>query len=326
MKGGKRTLLRAAGWIGVGLLFVGLTFLISWGSSFFFQRGILLKAEEMAVVPAAPTPSGDDLPELRVVIASRYSPSAGAVYYNDLIKYLGERLGMKIKVVTRPTYQEAMKLIENGEADIGFIGAGSYAVLREKVPIEVIGAPEMYGKAQYRSYIIVPRDSAVESLDELKSKSFAFTDPLSLTGAFYPSQRTLELGDDPEKFFSKIFYTHSADKSISAAAYGLVDGAAVDGLIWESLQQTAPEFIIRTRVIERSPWFGIPPIVARPGLDPALILKIRSALMGMRDDLQGAVVLNQMRIDRFITPSPDWYDGVASVVSFLRDKGLNISF
>ena len=321
-----RKIIGLAGWLGVGLIFVGLTFLISYGSSFFFQRSVLLEAAAVDVAPPPAAPKADERPELRVVVASRYSPSAGAVYYNDLLKYLGERLGRRITVITRGSYQEAMKLIEEGKADIGFICAGSYTVLREKTPVEIIAAPEMYGRAQYRSYIIVPRDSSIDSFEELRGKSFAFTDPLSLSGTFYPSQRALELGDPPDKFWSKLYYTRSADKSISAVAYGLVDGAAVDGLIWDNLSETNPEIIIRTRVIERSPWFGIPPIVARSGLDSALIEKIREALVSANSDPQGANILKNMRIDRFVVPLPDWYDGVASVVSDLREKGLKISF
>ncbi|OGG51221.1 hypothetical protein A3D72_00790 [Candidatus Uhrbacteria bacterium RIFCSPHIGHO2_02_FULL_57_19] len=299
---------------------------MSYGSSFFFQRSVLLEAAAVDVAPPPAAPKADGRPELRVIIASRYSPSAGAVYYNDLLKYLGERLERRITLLTRSSYAEAMKLIEEGGADIGFICSGSYVLLREKVPVEVIAAPEMYGRAEYRSYIIVPADSSAASLEDLRGKSFAFTDPLSFSGAFYPSQRALQLGDSPEKFWSKVLYTHSADKSISAVAYGLVDGAAVDGLIWDNLSAANPDIIARTKVIERSPWFGIPPIVAGPGQDPALVAGIRKVFLGMRDDPQGAVILDGMRIDRFNVPPADWYDGLASVVSLLRDKGLKITF
>src|SRR3989338_11258503 len=83
-----RKIIGLAGWLGVGLIFVGLTFLISYGSSFFFQRSVLLEAAAVDVAPPPPAPNTHPRPQLRVIIASRYSPSAGAVYYNDLLKYL----------------------------------------------------------------------------------------------------------------------------------------------------------------------------------------------------------------------------------------------
>ena len=41
-------------------------------------------------------------------------------------------------------------------------------------------------------------------------------------------------------FFSNTIYTYSHDNSIMAVAKGMVDGASVDGLIWEFYHQRKP--------------------------------------------------------------------------------------
>ena len=47
-----------------------------------------------------------------------------------------------------------------------------------------------------------------------------------------------------------------------AVAKGMVDGASVDGLIWEYYHQRKPSVTARTRIIKKSEEYGIPPLVA----------------------------------------------------------------
>lgn len=73
-------------------------------------------------------------------------------------------------------------------------------------------------------------------------------------------------GEISEAFFEKTIYTYSHDNSILAVARNLVDGAAVDSLIWEYYHHKNPVFTSRTRIIKKSEPYGIPPIVASRNL------------------------------------------------------------
>jgi len=81
---------------------------------------------------------------------------------------------------------------------------------------------------------------------------FAFTDPDSNTGRLVPTFWLSQIGERPESFFSKTIYTYSHDNSILAVNRALVDGAAVDGLIWEYYHRKNPVFTSKTRVIRKS--------------------------------------------------------------------------
>ena len=94
--------------------------------------------------------------------------------------------------------------------------------------------------------------------------------------------------EQPETFFSRIVYTYSHDNSIMAVARNLVDGATVDGLIWEFYQETNPAFTSKTRIIKKSEPYGIPPLVASrklPTLDQNE--RIRQILFAMHQDPEG---------------------------------------
>ena len=71
-------------------------------------------------------------------------------------------------------------------------------------------------------------------------------------------------------YFENSIFTYSHDKSIHAVADKLVDGAAVDSLVYHMVLEEDPALRAKTRIIWRSPAYGMPPVVANPHLDPAL--------------------------------------------------------
>jgi phosphonate transport system substrate-binding protein len=121
------------------------------------------------------------------------------------------------------------------------------------------------------------------------------------------------MGEHPETFFSKNIYTYSHDNSILAVAKALVDGAAVDGLIWEYYQRKNPIFTSKTRIIRKSEPYGIPPIVASRFLAPDLKNRIRQVLFSMHRDPRGQNILNELMIDRFTPTRDEWYDSIRNM-------------
>jgi phosphonate transport system substrate-binding protein len=89
-----------------------------------------------------------------------------------------------------------------------------------------------------------------------------------------------------------------------------VDGAAIDGLIWEYYQNKNPIFTSRTRIIKKSEPYGIPPIVASKFLTSELKQHIRRLLLSMHKDVDGKKILNELMIDRFTQGQDDWYDSI----------------
>lgn len=121
------------------------------------------------------------------------------------------------------------------------------------------------GEPFYLSYLIVNRNSAFQTIEDLKGRVFAFTDPESNTGALVPKYWLARIGQSPDRFFKETVYTYSHDNSILAVARGLVDGAAVDGHKWEYYNRRNPYYTARTRVIKKSEPVGAPPPVPSSG-------------------------------------------------------------
>lgn len=98
----------------------------------------------------------------------------------------------------------------------------------------------------------------------------------------------------------------------------MVDGAAVDSLVYEALARTNPALVARTRVIERLGPYGIPPVVVRPGIDPRLEAEVREALLGMADDPRGQDALAALEIDRFVIIEDTAYNPVRQMAERMR--------
>ena len=252
-------------------------------------------------------------PYLKVAVAAMISPKDTFVYYRQLLDYIARNIGRDVQFIQRKTYGEINELLGKGQIDLAFICSGPYVTGKEKYGFELLATPEVQKSHFYQSYLIVNKTSQFKGLEELRGQVFAFTDPDSNTGKLVPTYWLGQMGKQPETFFSKIIYTYSHDNSILAVAKTLVDGAAIDGLIWEYYHQKNPTFTSKTRIIRKSEKYGMPPIVASRFLASDLKDRIRQVLFSMHRDPQGQKILNELMIDRFTPPRDEWYDSIRNM-------------
>ncbi len=264
---------------------------------------------------AVARPASPDLESarLRVAVAAIISPKETFIFYRQLLDYIGAKLGREIEFVQRKTYGEINELLAKGQIEMAFICSGPYAFGKEKYGIELLATPQVQNSHFYQSYLIVNKNSVFRSLADLRGSIFAFTDPDSNSGKLVPTVWLAQMGEKPETFFRKTIYTYSHDNAILAVARGLVDGAAVDGLIWEYFHQKNPIFTSKTRIIRKSEPYGIPPIVASKALTLQLKTLIRQELFAMHQDPEGRKILHELLIDRFINPRDEWYDSIRKI-------------
>lgn len=269
---------------------------------------------------------GEQLPAeqpLRVAVGAMISPKETFVYYRQILDYIATNLGKDVQLVQRKTYGEINELFSKGEIDLAFVCSGPYATGKDKFGFELLATPQVLGSHYYHSYLIVNKDSSFHRLEDLKGRVFAFTDPDSNTGKLVPTYWLAQIGERPENYFGKTIYTYSHDNSILAVARGLVDGAAIDGLIWEYYHHNNPTFTSRTRIIRKSEPYGIPPLVASRQSPFELRRSIRRLLLSMHQDPKGQEILNALMIDRFIKPQEEWYDSIRQMKQRLISLSRN---
>lgn len=255
---------------------------------------------------------------VRIAVGGMITPKEGVVYYRDLLRYIQDQIGKKIKYVDRESYAEINEMLRTGKLEAAFVCSGPYTNGKKQFGLELLVAPQAYGATVYYSYILVAKDSPFQSFETLRGTRFAFTDPLSNTGRLVPTYMLAKMNETPENFFKEIIFTRSHDKSIKAVAQGIVDGAAVDSLIWEYLNATNPEFTSKTRILKKSPPYAIPPVAVPRRLDPGLKDKMKQAFLNAHLDPKGQEILQKMKIDKFVEISDRAYDSVREMQDWLK--------
>lgn len=269
----------------------------------------------------APAPTWNDVeasPALRVAIAAVISPRSTVQSYTPFLDYLGQRLGRPIQLVQGRTYQEVNSLLRDRAVDLALVCSGAYVQGHRDFGMEILVAPEVDGQTVYYSYVIVPAGSPAQSMADLRGKTFAFTDPMSNSGWLMPVYMLWQMRETPERFFDHTIYTYSHDNSIRAVADGLVNGAAVDSLVYTYALNQQPELADRVRVIGRSGPNAIPPVVVHPALDTLQKEVLKDVLLTMHQDEAGRAALAPLMIDRFVTIQDSAYDSVREAEAKVR--------
>ncbi|MBI2868089.1 MAG: phosphate/phosphite/phosphonate ABC transporter substrate-binding protein [Chloroflexi bacterium] len=251
---------------------------------------------------------------LKFAVAAVLSPRATLENYESLASYLGKRLGRPIEIVQGKSYAETNALVRSGEATFALVCSGAFVVGRRDFGMQPLVVPVVNGATTYQSYLIVPTSSTVRTWEDLRHKTFAFTDPLSNSGRLVPVYVLSQMGEASEKFFKDFIFTYAHDRSIRAVAEGWVDGAAVDSLVYDYMVRTDPLIVAKTKVVWRSPPYGINPIIVHPNIDTTLRRDLASAFLGMRSDPEGQKVLARLGIDSFASPDPGAYDDIERMI------------
>jgi len=265
--------------------------------------------------PPATTPATEP-PGLRVAVAAILAPQTTAHDYDPLIAYLAKHLGRPAQLVQRATYAETNELLRTGQVDLAFVCTGAYVQGHKEFGMELLVVPEIRGKTTYQSYIIVPGNSAAQTLDDLRGRVFAYTDPMSLSGYLVPLFALISQGKGTaDTYFGRTLFTYSHENSIKAVSEGWVDGAAVDSLVYDAVVARNPNYSKATRIIWRSEPYGAPPAVVAPGLDDAVKEQLRLLLLQMDQSDEGRQVLALLGVDRFVQPDDSLYDSARAVLN-----------
>lgn len=271
----------------------------------------------MAAAPASSPESAPlEAPALRFAVAAMQSPQETLAGYSRMLDRLAERLGTRIELLQRRTYNEVNEMLASGMLDAAIVCTGGYVDLERRFPgaVEVLAVPVIGGKSTYHSYLIVPAASRDRSLADLRGKRFAHTDELSLSGHGYVVHLLKKAREDPGAFFSTVEYTRSHDRSIEAVARGVVDGAGVDSLVFDQLVAAKPRLSQAVRIIHRSPPFGAAPVVASTRLSKARRGELQSALLGLGHDPAATPALRLLGLDGYARPTPRFFDSARMVL------------
>ncbi len=257
---------------------------------------------------------------LRAGVASMITPVSAVKYYQQVVEYIGDKLGRSAEMVHRTTYDEIDVMLEKSEIDVAFICSSPYVLNNKKFGAELLVAPQVKGEVWYHSNIIVHKDSSYETFKDLRDTSFSFVDPKSNSGKLYPTYLLAKINETPESFFKSYIYSYSHNKSVEIVAKKRTDAAAVDSIVYDFMVASNSPYTAQTKVIHRSPPFGIPPVVVPPTIQPFLKESLRQIFLNMHLDETGKEILEAMRIEKFVEVPDSNYDAIRAMRAFVKNN------
>ena len=245
---------------------------------------------------------------IRLAISSVLSPTDTIIYYREIANYIGKKLNQPAILIQRRSYNEISNLMINGGADIALLPTGAYITYGENGGFEGIATQERFGSPYYYGYIVASVESDFTTINDLEGKDIAFYDPSSYSGYLFVEEELKNLGEDIKSFFGRHVYTYSHEGSLRAVLTNIVDAAAVNSLVFETMKHENPEEVETLKILEKSMPLGTGPVVIRSNLAKEKKEMIKESFLTMHEQDSMKLALQGLYIDRFIPFNPEYYE------------------
>lgn len=252
---------------------------------------------------------------LRIAVCPIISRSNTIESYRVITDYISEKFEREVVLIQRESYAEISSLLANGGVDIAFFASGAYNSYAGSEKIEPLVMQVRFGVPYYYSYIIVSKDSNIKTLEDLKGKTFAFTDPLSFSGYLAPTQMLRQINQKPESFFRNYTFTYSHEKALRAVADKVVDGAAIGSYVYNYSNENNDGLTEMVKIVATSEKNGTGPVVARKSLGENQIKALRDIFINMHKETKIQAALENLLVDRYVEPELDLYEYQRSIIN-----------
>ena len=228
--------------------------------------------------------------------------------------FLTKELGIPVTTYTSTEYAGLIEAMGSGKVDIGSLTPLGYVLAKDKNYAEVLLKTKRRGSLTYHGMFIARADSGIKKIEDAKGKRMAWVDSGSTSGYLFPATYLKVKGLDPETFFEQTTFAGSHDGAVRAVYNGDVDVAAVYDDARNKVEAELPD--VKTKVVKIGQTDEIPndTISVRPTLDPALVAKIKAALLKYAETPEGKkTLLTVYEVDGMVEAKDADYDPVRVV-------------
>ena len=236
--------------------------------------------------------------------------------YKPLAEYLAKKLGREVKLRTVDTWEGLAKSLASSETDMALMGPWGYVLANHQAGAEAVATILYQGKPEYFAIMITSPKSGINSIEDLKGKTFAFGDKGSTSGYLIPFHEFYKRGLDVEKYFSKVIYTkHQAIET--QVTRGELDAGADynrnrDAMIEQGLIKVADSKIFWTSAPLPNDAFAVSSELAK---DKVFVAKLVKALEEIGAELKAQPNLLPNNYTGFVAKDNKYYGPI-------RDAGL----
>ena len=258
-------------------------------------------------------------PVFKVTAIPDESPTELARKAGPLMKYLENKLGMKVEFTPVSDYSAAVEALANKQVDLAWFGGFTFVQASVRSGGKAVPLVQREEDEKFRS-VFISSDPAIKSFADLKGKTMSFGSQSSTSGHLMPRSFLLQANIDPDKDFKRVAYSGAHDATIAAVAAGKVDVGALNISVWDKFVadkkvDTSKVFVVFTT----QPYFDYNWTV-HADMPVAQREKLTQAFLDLnKNTAEGKEILELQRATRFVPTKAENYKGIETAA---RSAGL----
>ncbi len=248
---------------------------------------------------------------LKMGIVPLESPAVMYKKFAPLAEYLSKRLKRKVELRVAVDFQGAVNDIGQGITQFCFMTPSTYVEAHDRYAVRVLVKALREGKPFQHSVIVTRNDSPINSLEDIKGRSFAFGDLHSTSSHIVPRAMLLSAGVDVSGLLYHNYLGHHDDVAKAVLAGDFDAGGIMESTAY-AFQDKGLKFV---KISDDIPEFNI---CASRDLDPQLSDELKDALVSLNDGTaEGSEILKSISksYTGFLEASDEDYHGVRTMMT-----------
>ncbi|NQU59339.1 MAG: phosphate/phosphite/phosphonate ABC transporter substrate-binding protein [Rhodospirillales bacterium] len=235
-------------------------------------------------------------------VVPQFEPRKLANIWTPILKELEKRTGLKFKMVGSPKIPDFEAAFMGGEFDFAYMNPYHSLVAAEKqgyVPLVRDGARELYG------ILVVPKNSTIKSVGELKDKKIAFPAPNALGASLLMRADMATI----YKISIRPVYVQTHSSVYLNVALGQT---AAGGGVMGTFKSQPAEIRDALKILYKTRAMPPHPITAHARVSKKDRELVRKAFLDMGKSKEGAALLAEVPIKKIIAASVNDYKKLKS--------------
>ena len=250
---------------------------------------------------------------LRVSAIPDEAPTELQRKFKPLGEYLKARTGMDVEFTPVSDYAAVVEGLATKKIDLAWLGGFTFVQAKLRSEGQVVPIVQRAEDAKFTSRFIVPLDSPIKSVAELKGHTFVFGAPSSTSGHLMPRYFLQTQGIDAAKDFKTVAFSGAHDATVAFVASGRAEAGVLNASVMDKLVEAHNPNAAKVRVLATTPPFYDYNWTVRPGMDPALVKKLTDAFLALDPaNPQQKEIMDLQRASKFIATQASNYDGIES--------------
>ena len=248
---------------------------------------------------------------LRVSAIPDEAPTELQRKFKPLGEYLKAKTGMDVQFTPVSDYAAVVEGLATKKIDLAWLGGFTFVQAKLRTEGQVVPIVQRAEDEKFTSRFIVPIDSPIKTIADLRGHTFAFGAPSSTSGSLMPRYFLQAQGIDASKDFKTVAFSGAHDATVAFVASGRAEAGVLNASVMDKLVEAHNPNAEKVRVLATTPPFFDYNWTVRPGMDPVLVKKLTDAFLAL-DASKPAdkEILDLQRATRFIPTKVSNYDGI----------------